>query len=220
MNLKYTLLPLVLILAIIAAAACAPVQKEITTIPGPGGEIKQPVEKAAQPKQEISAEVRELLAKSNTKVSSIYYKYRDPETGANFHEFYVKGSKIRYRPYRELKSLDKPESYDSIFIDKAAKTAQSYCTEAYCSYKGKKADLNYDEAYIKTIFDWIGIKEAKKIGEEVIDGRSTWKLETSNGILWVDTFYGIPLKAESSGKTYKFEQISVNSVKDSDVAPS
>lgn len=216
MNPKRILLFLVPILMI---AACAPVQKEITTIPGPGEEVKQPAEKATVQKQEISAEVKELLGKSNAKVSSIYYKYRGPETGTNFHEFYVKGSKIRYKPYRELKSLDKPESYDSIFIDKAAKTAQSYCTEAYCSYKGKKADLNYDEAYIKTIFDWVDVKEAKKIGEEVIDDRSTWKLETSNGILWVDTFYGIPLKVESSGKTYKFEQISVNSVKESDVSP-
>ncbi len=55
------------------------------------------------------------------------------------------------------------------------------------------------------------------MGEEVIDDRSTWKLETNKGTLWVDAFYGIPLKVESGGKVYRFQQISVNSVQDSDV---
>ena len=51
---------------------------------------------------------------------------------------------------------------------------------------------------------------AKKVGEEVIDSRNTWKIETNNGILWVDTFYGIPLKVDSGGNIYKFEQLAVN----------
>jgi hypothetical protein len=204
--------------------SCAPAQEAPKTAAAPktesGAEAKTQTAITKEKPAEIAAEVKDFLAKPKTKVSSIYYKYRGPETGSNFHEFYVKGSRIKYIPYRELKSLDNPESYDSVFIDKTAGTAQSYCTELYCAYKGKKADLNYGGAYIKTIFDWIDIESADKVGEEVIDDRSTWKVQTDKGILWIDTFYGIPLKAESGGKTYKFEQISVNSVKDSDVAPS
>ena len=215
MNPKHAFL---LFVSIMMMAACTQVQKEAATSPVPSEERPQATAQK-QVKQEIRAEIKELLSKSKTKVSSIYYKYRGPETKADFHEFYVKGDKIKYKPYREIKSLDQPGSFDSIFIDKTAKTAQSYCTADYCSIKGKKADLNYDDAYIGTVFDWIAVNEAKKIGEEVIDDRNTWKLETSNGILWVDTFYGIPLKVESDGKTYKFEQISVNSIKDSDVSP-
>ena len=168
----------------------------------------------------IPAEIKELLSKSKARISDVYYHYRGPETGSNFHEFYIKGSKIKIKPYLEIKTLDKPESYDTIFIDKAAGTAVSYCEAAYCAYKGKKNDLNYGQAYIPTIFDWAEVEQAEKVGEEVIDSRSTWKLKTNLGILWVDTFYGIPLKAESDGKTYRFEQINVNGVQDSDVTPS
>ena len=48
---------------------------------------------------------------------------------------------------------------------------------------------------------------------------SPWKIDTGHGTFWIDTFYGIPLKIEAGGKTYKFEQIAVNSVQDSDVVP-
>ena len=170
--------------------------------------------------QNVPAEIEELLEKSKTRVKNVYYKYRGPETGSNFHEFFIKGSKIKIKPYLEIKTLDKPGSYDSIFIDKTARTSASYCEAVYCAYRGKKQDLNYGQAYIPTIFDWIEVEQAAKVGEEVIDSRSTWKLETNLGTLWIDTFYGIPLKVESNGNTYRFEQISVNSVQDSDVVPS
>ena len=219
---KKHLLILCFILTLSYITACAPVQEVPTTAPKPEAKIdaKQPAEEAAVEKQMISAEVKELLDKHKTRVKSIYYKYRGPETGTNFYEFYIKDYKIKYNPFLEIKSLDKPDSYDSIFIDNSAKTAQSYCIAAYCAYKGKKADLNYNDAYISTVFDWVdGLTKAEKAGEEVIDNRNTWKIETNKGILWIDTFYGIPLKIDSSGKTYKFEQISVNSVQDSDVVP-
>lgn len=214
------LLVLLVAFSLFLFAGCTTLQ-EVSKIPETQEKIQPSTESKIEemPKQEISAGVKDLLERHKTRVKSIYYKYRGPETGTNFHEFYVKGDKIKYKPYLELKSLDREDSYDTIFIDKTAQTAESYCMAAYCAYKGKKADLEYGDAYISTIFDWISVASAKKVGEEVIDDRNTWKLETGKGILWVDTFYGIPLKAESNGKTYKFEQISVNSVQDSDVAP-
>ncbi len=202
---------------------CAPVQKESVPFSTPESQIEagQNSQKpAAETQQGTSSDVREILDKSEARVKGIYYKYKGPETGNDFYEFYIKGSRIKYKPHLEIKTLDKPESFDSIFIDTSAKTAASYCEAVYCTYKGKKQDLNYGQAYILTIFDWIGVEQAEKVGEEVIDSRSTWKLETNLGTLWIDTFYGIPLKAESNGKTYRFEQIAVNSMQDSDVVPS
>lgn len=212
------------IVILLYIASCAAVQQP-QTASKPEATVNQPAaEPPAQPKQGISADVKELLDKSKAKVRSIHYHYRGPETkkfGDNFYDFYVKGTKIRYMPALEIKTLDRADSYDTIFIDTAAKAAQSYCAAAYCAYKGKKADINYDDAYISTIFDWVsGLTEAAKVGEEVIDDRSTWKIDTNKGILWIDLFYGIPLKAESSGETYRFQQISVNSVEDADVIPS
>jgi len=209
------------LLAVLILAACTAAQQ-----PATNSEIKHDAKPdtgqnaAVKPQDGISPDVIDLLAKSKTKVKSIYYKYRGPETGSNFFGFYVKGSKIKYLPWKEFKSLDQPADYDSVFIDKSAQTAQSYCEALYCAVRGKKADLKYNDSYIYTIYDWIGsITQAKKVGEEVIDDRSTWKIETNQGTFWIDTFYGIPLKIESGGKTYKFEQIAVNSVQDSDVVP-
>jgi len=221
-NKKY--LTFLLTVVLIFILSCAPVQEAPKTTITPKTESSTSTKTQAETTQEkptvIAADVKDLLNKYKTKVSSIYYKYRGPETGSNFHEFYIKGNKVKYKPYLELKSLDRPESYDAIFIDKVAKTAQSYCTAAYCAYKGKKADLSYETTYISTVFDWVDVTSAEKVGEEVIDSRSTWKLNTNKGILWVDTFYGVPLKVESSGKTYRFEQISINTVTDADVVPS
>ncbi len=216
---KYLLILSIAFLIIVAACTTVQTQQEpITPKPEPKVETK-PIEKPlVEPKKVISDAVKGLLDKSKVRVKNIYYKYRGPETGNNFHEFYVKDNKIKYRPAREIQALDRQDSYDVIFIDNAVKTAQSYCEAAYCVYKGKKADLVYGDVYILTVFDWInGITEATKVGEEVIDDRNTWKVQANNGILWLDTFYGIPLKVESNGKVYRFQQISVNSVQDSDV---
>ena len=216
---------LLFIVILLYIISCAPAQQAPPSISKPGAVVNQPpVVSSVEPKQEISADVKELLDKSGTKVKSIYYKYRGPETtsvGYNLIEFYVKENKIKYKPARELKALDRPDSYDVIYIDKVLKKAQTYCDDRACIYKGKKGDLNYNDAYILTMFDWVsGLTKAAKVGEEVIDDRSTWKIETNKGTLWIDTFYGIPLKIDSGGKIYRFEQIAPNNVEDADVTPS
>jgi len=220
---KWGWLTLCIISFLVLIISCAPAQKTPKTATAPktesSAEAKTQAITTQEKPTEIAADVKDLLSKHKTKITSVYYKYRGPETGANFHEFYIKGNKIKYKPHLELKTLDRPESYDSIFIDKVAKTAQSYCTADYCAYRGKKENLNYDDAYIETVFDWLSVTSAKKVGEEVIESRNTWKIETNKGILWVDTFYGIPLKADSSGKIYRFEQLAVNSVTDANVTP-
>ena len=228
---KYSLI-LCIILFLFIMVACVPSQKEITSIPKPEAKVEPNEAVKEQPKElsppsqlvneeGISPDLQELINKSKIRIKSIYYIYRSPETGNKYHEFYIKDKKMKYIPSRETLSLDRQDSYDVIFIDNVAKTAISYCEAPYCAYKGKKADLNYGDAYIQTIFDWInGVSKAKKVGEEVIDDRNTWKVETDLGIMWVDTFYGIPLKIEYGGKVYRFQQISVNSVRDSDVTPS
>ena len=215
-----------LFILILLTASCINQQQAPATASKSGTETKQTTIQpaGAQPTGKISDEVRQLLDKSKTRVNNIYYKYRGPETtnvGFNIIEFYVKVNKIKYMPTRELKALDRPESYNVIYIDKVLKTAQTYCDDRTCKYKGKKDDLDYNSAYILTLFDWInGITQANKVGEEVIDDRSVWKVETNEGTLWLDTFYGIPLQIQSSGKTYRFMQLNVNGVQDSDVTPS
>ena len=213
---KYLILPIIA-LTLIFIASCAVKQQQSTAA------YNQDQQASPAPKvqkQGISPDVQELLDKSKTKVQNIYYLYKAPQTGDNFYEFYIRGSKIKYLPYREINALDRPESYNAIYIDKITKTAQEYCDDRACVYKGKKAELSYSGAYIFTMFDWLdSITTANKVGEEVIDDRSTWKVETDKGTFWLDTFYGIPLKiqAKSSGNIFRFQQLNVNGVQNSDV---
>ncbi len=170
-------------------------------------------------KEVIPDDVVEIIKKSE-KVKSIYYKYSGPETGTDLYEFFVKGLNIKYEPARKTKSLDMPEAYDSIFISKEAKTAMSYCADATCKYPGKKEDLSYDEEYILTPFDWLNsIKNATKVSEQRIDNRNTWKISTNAGMVWIDTFYGVPLQVEANGNAYNFQHMTFNSVPDSEVIP-
>ena len=210
-----------MILAILILGACAKQAYQPITYAPPETNVEKPAEKpkTQQPVADFSPEVKDLLSRHSIRVKSIFYKYKGPETAEFLYDFYIKDQKIKYSPIRNIKYFDKQDSYNYIFIDKASGTAQSYCLDI-CTYPGKKGDLVYDNVYIPTIFDWIdGLTKAEKIGEEVIDSRSTWKLDTNKGTLWIDTFYGIPLKVESGGKTYRFQQMSVNGVKDSNVSP-
>jgi len=105
---KKYLLVLCVIVILSYVAACAPVQQVTSPVPPPVAkpEAKKPVEEPAAmpPVQSISADVKGVLGSSN-KVKSIYYKYRGPQTGNNFFEFYIKGNKIKYLPAREIKSI-------------------------------------------------------------------------------------------------------------------
>ncbi|MBI2208951.1 hypothetical protein HYU50_05650 [Candidatus Woesearchaeota archaeon] len=170
----------------------------------------------------ISPEVKQLLDTAGTKVKSVRYSYKGPETADFYYQFYVKGNKIKYLPDPDYKAIDVDEdAYDAIYLDKGLKTALAYCDDRKCRVKGQKAELGYNDAYIMTPLDWLSqIKSAEKTGEELINKRSAWKLSTNAGTVWVDTFFGVPLQAESSGNLYKFDKISFNDVKDEDVTPS
>lgn len=170
--------------------------------------------------EEDSNPVKELLEQGKS-VKSISYNYKGPETGNFYYEFYVKGDNVRYIPDRGIKSLDEKDSYNAIYLDKSEKTAQSYCDDRKCVYKGKREDLRYVDYNILTPFEWLDIiTSAEKVSEEVLGSRNTWKLKANNGITaWVDVYYGMPLQITQNGKKYEFTKMVFNSLKDSDVVP-
>lgn len=213
---------LCLILLLLAISACAQT----------GTEIKAPEDKnkdsdkIAEPSiiadaKQISQEVKELLDTADKKVESLRYSYKGPETKDFIYDFYVKGDKIKYilQPDYKVIDIDK-DAYNAVYIDRKAKTAEAYCDARNCIVKGKKADLDYDDAYILTPLDWLGtVESAEKKGEELIEQRNTWKISTNSGTLWLDTFFGVPLRAESGEDLYQFQKMAFNDVKDEDVMP-
>ncbi len=221
---------------ILIVSACAPGTEETPTeekepsevdvvgqtskTPGEPEEVEE-IEEVEEQK-EMTPEVRELLEVADTKVKSLRYSYKGPETEDFFYDFFVKGNNVKYNLDPTYKVIDvDDDAYDTVYLDKELKTAQAYCDHRSCRAKGKKADLNYDEANILTPLDWLAkVEFAEKVGEELIEGRyDTWKLSTNQGTMWIDNFYGIPLQVESDGKLYRFQQRAPNDLKDEDVVP-
>ena len=136
--------------------------------------------------------------------------------------FYVNGNKIKYTIDPTFKDLHlDDDAYDTIYINKEFETALAYCEDRKCTVKGKKASLDYDDAYILVSLDWLdNIGFAEKVGEEIIDRRSTSKLETKNsGIVWLDNFFGVPVQIEFNGEIYQFLKMSFNTLNNRDVTP-
>ena len=221
MKLKYLALGIFLVLVIAGCPALQPiVPQERKGTSAQGG--KQPIAaEKTQAAQLIAPDIKDLLGKSSTRVKSLSYMYKGPESPNDAIAFMVKGNKVKYIPPRMVRSLDLPDAIDSLFIDTAAKTAKSYCDALPCKYRGLKQNLSYSLNYIMTPLDWnFGIKDARKIGEEVIESRSTWKIETDKGTMWIDDYYGIPFKVVKDGKEYRFSNMAINKVTDDQVVPS
>jgi hypothetical protein len=191
-----------------------------TTVTEEAPEIQKVPEDAKEAK-EISPEVKELLSKADTRIQSLQYSYNGPETGDFLYNFYVKGGNIKYIPSYTNKVYKAGEDpWDTIYINKEVKTAETYCDDRTCQIKGKISDLDYDEYYIQTPLDWLSqIESAEKVSEEQIEKRSTWKISTNKGTMWIDTYYGIPMKIDSDGTVYEFQKMSFNTLKDEDVVP-
>jgi len=186
------------------------------------GEIEdlEKVEESEKVEEEPSIGVEDILSLADKKVQSVKYRYKGPETKDFFYEFTVKGSKIKYILSPVIFIDVEADVYDAIYLDVDSKSAEGHCDAQKCYRRGKKTDLDYDEMYILTAFDWLNkIDSAELLDGEQIDRRSTWRLLTDDFTIWIDSFYGVPLQVESGDEIYIFENIRVNGVKDSDVTP-
>lgn len=160
MKIKNLIILFIISALIVGACAKQPVNTPPSTPAPPPPEKPQQEVNTPPPAQNqpeapagIANDVKDLLAKYKTKATSIHYNYKGPETADNFYEFFIKGSKIKYLPSRAIKALDKPESWDTIYLDASTRTAASYCEDSSCLSKGKKSDLNFNDVYLATPYD-------------------------------------------------------------------
>jgi hypothetical protein len=167
----------------------------------------------------IEEAVKPLLGQAATRVKSMSYKYKGPETNNLVYDIYIKGAKMAYVT-TDKNEYSLPTDYNIIYLDTAAKTAMSYCTHQTCVPKGKRGDVTYSAIYIATPLDWLeGITSAKKVGEEQIERRATMIVDTNKGKMWIETYYGVPMQVQKDGTTYLFQQMAFNAITDAQVAP-
>ncbi len=196
-----------------AAEQPAAIPEKAATPSAQAQQVTQPVQAS------IDADVAPLLKLASTKVKSLNYHYSGPESDNQLYDIFIKGTKMAYLPF-DKNDYSGPTAYNIIFLDTAAKTAMSYCTHQTCTPKGKRGDLTYSAVYIATPLDWIvGITSAKKAGSETIDKRAVTIVETNKGKMWIENFFGVPVKIEKDGTTYSFQQMAFNGVLDTQVNP-
>lgn len=172
------------------------------------------------PQQTLPAEIQNLLTKSNA-VKTMKYDFKEVHKPLETaYTTWVGEEKVK----RELPIIESPlhtNEIDVVIFDIVQKTALGYCeSPTYCQRVGEIKTVDYDQYYENTPFDWLKlIVSAEKIGKETLFKREVWKLNVNNNVtMWIDTYYGMPLKVEVNGKGYEFRDPVFNSVREEDVA--
>lgn len=206
---------LILLLLAIVVSACA------TKYICQDGSVvsKQELCPQVQKQPYLPAEIKEVLDRS-TKVGSMHYLYkRFDKPLERAIDVWVKGKYVKQELMVQREVLHQNEM-DVIIFDIENKTAEAYCeSRKFCIKTGAIGAVDFDRYYLKTPLDWIdGVTSVEKISEARISNRDVWQLRIDeNTSLWVDTFFGVPLRVDAGDERHEFQNIAFNSVVDSEV---
>jgi hypothetical protein len=180
-----------------------------------------------EPARKPSKQIQELLQKHVGRVTSLTYMYQDQTIKPEEWETRVKGNKMQVK-LREMDNIREDVYIDNIYLNIASKTAEGFCerTVYRCVDPNSPIEVNFKKYYRKTPFEWINeVTYAEKDSEEQMQQRNVWKIKYTEGskttTMWVDEYYGIPLKIRVADagavNEYIFEDIAFNDVDDADL---
>jgi len=177
---------------------------------------------------EISAEVKELLARADSKIKSFSYMLAPPPDQLARDKWLVKGTKIKVELYND--NYVEPDTYyDNIYLDTENKVADGFCLNqrtTRCAEPGQHFTLDYADTYQKSPYQWL--KEIsgtpKIISSEVVYDRRVsvveYEKDGSTYRQWVDQYSGLPIRIEKDGERtsrWEFRYLAINNVLDSDL---
>lgn len=205
---------IILIFTLVLLVACSPtVEDNNTTQSTP--EATEPVESGSSqrvseaPATGYDKEIADLRNKGLQRTSYHYdFYYRVLDNFGNYqikadYEVFVKGTKIK-KKYLEPQKFNLDIFYDTMYLDTTANTAFALCVKSgvLCSPSYEKV---YPAEYETVPFTGLELLEkvpsnAQVVGTRALFGR-TGKMveyETSKGKerLYIDTYFGLPLKHE------------------------
>lgn len=236
---KYLAIFVVLCIAFMFLAGCGAKEKAPEEEKkAPTTAVKEPAE-AAEPEPEEepeeepapakvpSKQIQELLQKHVGRVTSLRYMYQDQTIKPEEWETWVTSDRMHVK-LREMDNLREDVYIDNVYLNLVSNTAEGFCerTVYRCADPNSPEEVNFKKYYRKTPFEWIKeVTYAEKESEEQMQQRNVWKIKYTEGskttTMWVDEYYGIPLKVRvadgSVVNEYIFEDIGFNSVDDSDL---
>lgn len=155
------------------------------------------------PEKRVEPEFQDFVDDVNT-YDNYEFKYTGPESAYNM-EVSVKGDRLKYYFKDYTIKHDIAEFYDTVVLDMENKAAYQYCgNKVKCSDStmGFYRVVDYADKKIPTLQEVMNsITEAEIIGDEMVMQKSSKKVEYTDdegitGIMWVDKFFGVPLRKE------------------------
>jgi len=188
----------------------------------------------SQPKAvegDVDEDILLLLNRADEKITSYKFTYAAPPQNLARDVWNLKGTRIKVELFDE-NWITHDEYFDTIYFDTAKKTAVGFCQHpktARCADVDKEYDVDYEEAMIKTPYQWvksIPLAGVEKVSTEMLWDRKVSVLRYMEGEKeykqWVDNFAGLPVRVQEKevGKDpviWDFRYLSVNGISDSDL---
>ncbi len=171
------------------------------------------------PVKVLSVEIEDILSKSKN-VESMSYDYKRVDKPLERPvNVWIKKLMVKQEFNVQTEILNKNEM-DVIIFNLADKTASVYCeSKKFCIKTGDVGVVDFDQYYVKTPLDWVdGVTSAEKKGEARLANREVWILQLDENVtLWVDTFFGVPLRVDNSQERHEFQNPIFNGVTDEEV---
>jgi len=209
-------------------SSCAP-----KTVPAPAEtpdntviyEPKPVEEKPELPiEKDISPDAQALFDKS-TKVTSVQFNYVKSPDALPQSTFYI--TKDRIKVVLTSKTQFPPETFfDVVYLNRVTETATGYCENVItsgCPDRNKPYALEFKDYVVETPLEWIGkLTKAELTGKsKLIDGRTgkevNFEINGNEGIMFVDSYFGLPLMISYQGDNYEFRDLAINEVKFTDI---
>lgn len=174
----------------------------------------------------IETDIQELFDEAKTAVKSYSYEFYGPGPYDEILTISIKGNKQKlvYRVPIDYNGLE----FDTIYLDSSSQTGEGYCENIYkgpCVNPNFKFGAAYIDFQHRLPMDWIDeVVRAEEVSSEYIGNRNALKLdvttESGAGLMWIDDFYGMPVKVIINGTEWEYRHTVFNSVTDEDMAHS
>ncbi len=183
------------------------------------------------PKADLNPQIRDLLKRSQEKLTSVQYLYGGTATNNLFLNTYLqKDDKVKVKLYEENYYV-RDGYYDNAYINLGVGCCEelSRCKSHNIDNTGKKFALEGKVLNLpKSPMDWM--KEIKSnaivVGPQTFNSRSVTHIkyvqdDGSEVLMWVDDTYGVPHKVEVQRdgtvlEKYQFNDMKFNGLKDAE----
>ena len=162
--------------------------------------------------QEEQIDIYEQMMRNSNRVES--FSYNSSETGNKllYYNRYVKA-------YLNEPRVKDGEKYDIVYMDRINKVALGRCSTELCGEKDLEfVEVEYSEFYELDPIEWTYRYTApvyvgeEMFGQHIAEVFNITSLTGDEGRVWIQQYYGIPLKIEFDEKTIDFINLRINTV--------